>query len=278
MTKAKREMQKRLNLCDVVIEILDARAPESTRNPDLDDMFKNKSRVVVLNKEDLSNPTANQKWLVHYRAKGYSAVLFCAVKSAKNSALLNAVGKETSEIVKRWADKGAVRPVRAMIVGIPNVGKSSVINALSGEKRAKVGATPGVTRGQQWVRLQNGMELMDTPGVLWPKFQDENVAKRLAYLNAIRDEVLEPVPLAQSLIEALKSASPGALSQRYKLTGEAGEAPEILTAIAKARGCILRGGEWDLERAAGLILDEFRDGKLGRITLEWPEEGRDDEA
>ncbi len=273
MTKAKREIQKRLALADVVIEILDARAPLSTSNPDLEDLFKNKPRVIVLNKEDLANPAANQKWIAYYRSKGISAVLFCAVKSVKHALLISAVEKAAAEVVRRWAEKGAVRPVRAMIVGIPNVGKSSIINVLYGEKRAKVGAAPGVTRAQQWVRIKDTLELLDTPGVLWPKFEDQDVARRLAYFNAIRDEVLEPVPLAQSLLEELKTKSAGAISARYKIPTEQADAKELLDAIAKARGCIIRGGELDLERAANLILDDFRMGKIGRITLEWPKEG-----
>ncbi len=275
MTKSKREMQKRMALADVVIEILDARVPLSTSNPDLDELFKNKPRVVVLNKEDLANPAANQKWTAYYRSKGILAVPFCAIKSGKHASLFGAVDKAASDVVRRWAEKGAVRPVRAMIVGIPNVGKSSVINMLSGERRAKVGAAPGVTRGQQWIRISDRLELLDTPGVLWPKFEDQNVAKRLAYINAIRDEVLEPIPLSYSLIDELKAGSPGSLASRFKLASEQADASEVLSAIAKARGCIVRGGELDLERAATLLLDEFRTGKLGRITLEWPKEGSD---
>lgn len=273
MTKAKREMQKRLSLADVAVEVLDARAPLATTNPDLDEMFKQKPRVVVLNKEDLAHPATTARWLSHLRENGMIAVAFNAVKSGKHKALHEALAKAAEPAVARWAKRGAVRPVRAIVIGIPNVGKSSVINALSGERRTKVGASPGVTRGQQWVRIANGIELLDTPGVLWPKFDDERTARHLAYLNAIRDEVLEAVPLAHGLIDDIKAESPGALTARYKLEGEQADAQALLMDIARARGCILRGGTLDVDRAAAIVLDEFRRGVLGRITLEAPRGG-----
>jgi ribosome biogenesis GTPase A len=277
MAKAKREMQSRLKLADVIIEVLDARAPFSTQNPDLHAMTAGKPRVAVLNKEDLANPKASLHWLSHFAAAGVIAVPFSAIKSGKHAQLLSALNRAASGVVEKWAKKGAVRPVRAMVVGIPNVGKSSVINALSGQARTKVGASPGVTRGQQWVRIAHNLELMDTPGVLWPKFEDVRVARHLAYLNAIRSEVLEAIPLAQELIDEVRKIAPGAISLRYKQP-ESGLSADVLARIATARGLLLRAGALDLERAANIVLDEFRAGKTGRITLEWPQEETGDDT
>lgn len=266
-------MHKKLRGADVVIEILDARAPRSTRNPDFDDLFCHTPRVVVLNKEDLADPAATTGWVQYEREQGHAAVSFCAIRTGRHKALLQAVNDAAKQTGDKLAKRGVNKPVRAMVAGIPNVGKSSVINVLCGGKRAKVGAKPGVTRGQQWVRISPRLELLDTPGVLWPKFEDEQTARHLAFLGAIRDEILEPVELAQHLIDSLQSVNPGALRRRYKLDGVDQDAHHVLSSIAKKRGCMIKGGALDLRRAADILLNEFRQGKIGRITLERPQEG-----
>ena len=271
MAKAKREMVQTLSLADVAIEVLDARAPEATRNPDLAQMFQNKPRVVVLNKEDLASPAITKQWLSHYRAQGALALAYCATRSGKNAPLFDAVQTAAAKVVERWAQRGAVKPVRVMVAGIPNVGKSSLINCLSGGKRAKVGATPGVTRGKQWVRLSQRLELMDTPGILWPKLEDQQAAARLAMINAIRDEILEREELALALIGELNRMAPQAIEKRYQVQTQDLEPLEVLLAIGKRRGFVVRGGEIDTERAANTLIDEFRQGKLGRISLEAPQ-------
>ena len=270
MAKAKREMLQTLSLADVAIEVLDARAPEASRNPDLAKMFAHKPRVVVLNKEDMADPAVNQLWLQHYREQGAQAVLYCATKSGGNGPIFKAIEKAAEPVVARWAAKGAAKPVRVMIAGIPNVGKSSLINCLSGKSRTKVGATPGVTRGKQWVRLSPKLELLDTPGILWPKLEDRGGAMRLAILNAIRDEVLETMEIAAGLIEILRTMAPRAINRRYGVETEEKTVEEILYGIGKRRGFIVKGGEVDEERAAVNLIDEFRSGKLGRISLERP--------
>ena len=270
MAKAKREMLQTLSLADVAIEVLDARAPEASRNPDLAKMFSHKPRVVVLNKEDMADPAVNQLWLQHYREQGAQAVLYCATKSGGNGPIFKAIEKAAEPVVARWAAKGAAKPVRVMIAGIPNVGKSSLINCLSGKSRTKVGATPGVTRGKQWVRLSPKLELLDTPGILWPKLEDRGGAMRLAILNAIRDEVLETMEIAAGLIEILRTMAPRAINRRYGVETEEKTVEEILYGIGKRRGFIVKGGEVDEERAAVNLIDEFRSGKLGRISLERP--------
>ena len=270
MAKAKREMIQTLSLADVAIEVLDARAPEATRNPDLAQMFEKKPRIVVLNKEDLANQAITQQWLSYYRAQGAMALSYCATRSGKNAPLFAAVEQAAAKVIERWAQRGAVKPVRVMVAGIPNVGKSSLINCLSGGKRAKVGATPGVTRGKQWVRLSPRLELMDTPGILWPKLEDQQAAVRLAMINAIRDEILEQEELALALIGELVHMAPFAISNRYQVQAQDQTALEVLLAIGKRRGFVVRGGQIDTERAANTLIDEFRQGKLGRISLEAP--------
>lgn len=271
MAKAKREMAQTLSLADVAIEVLDARAPEASRNPDLARMFAHKPRVVVLNKEDMADAAVSKAWLQHYREQGAQAVLYCVTKSGGNTPILKAIEKAAEPVVARWAARGANKPVRVMIAGIPNVGKSSLINCLCGKSRAKVGATPGVTRGKQWIRLSPRLELLDTPGILWPKLEDREGAMRLAILNAIRDEVLETIEIAAGLIEILRKMAPQAIEKRYGVQTQQKSIEEILYGIGKRRGFIVKGGEVDEERAAVNLIDEFRSGKLGRISLERPQ-------
>lgn len=273
MAKAKRDMQKMLRIADIVVEVLDARAPQATQNPDIDRLFGGKPRVVVLNKEDLADPAATARWAEYFRQGGCIPVPLCAVKSGKHRALFQAVDLAAGKAVETLTKKGVQKTVRAMVVGIPNVGKSSLINILHGEKKAKTGASPGVTLGQQWVRISPMLELLDTPGVLWPKFEENRTAEHLAFIGSIRDDVLETVDLAKRLIDVLKAVSPDSLKKRYKLDSEDEDAVNTLCAIAKARGCVVRGGELDIIRAADILIKEFRQGKLGRITLELPQEG-----
>ena len=270
MAKAKREMERMIKLSDVAVEIVDARAPLSTRNPDLDKMLGTKPRVIILNKEDLADNNLTRAWQQYFSDRGWNAVSFCAKKQGGREKLLHAIQRAAQPLIDRWAQKGANKIVRVMISGIPNVGKSSIINCLSGGQRAKTGATPGVTRGKQWVRLSPTLELLDTPGILWPKLEDEQGAKRLAFLNAIRDEVLEQEEIAVGLVENLQTAAPKAIQARYGVETEEKQPYEILEGIGRRRCFIVKGGLVDTEKAAVVLMDEFRDGKLGRITLERP--------
>lgn len=270
MAKAKREMERMIKLSDVAVEIVDARAPISTRNPDLDKMLDTKPRVIILNKEDLADNNLTRAWQQYFTGKGWDAVSFCAKKQGGRDKLLHAIQRAAQPLIDKWAQKGAKKIIRVMVSGIPNVGKSSIINCLSGGQRAKTGATPGVTRGKQWVRLSPTLELLDTPGILWPKLEDEQGAKRLAFLNAIRDEILEQEEIAIGLIENLQTAAPKAIQARYEVETEGKQPYEILEGIGRRRGFIVKGGLVDTEKAAVVLMDEFRDGKLGRITLERP--------
>ena len=220
MAKAKREMERMIKVSDVAVEIVDARAPLSTRNPDLDKMLGAKPRVIILNKEDLADNNLTRAWQQYFSDRGWNAVSFCAKKQGGREKLLHAIQRAAQPLIDRWAQKGANKIVRVMVSGIPNVGKSSIINCLSGGQRAKTGATPGVTRGKQWVRLSPTLELLDTPGILWPKLEHEQGAKRLAFLNAIRDEVLEQEEIAVGLIENLQTAAPKAIQARYGVETE----------------------------------------------------------
>lgn len=270
MAKAKREMQQVLKIADVAVEVVDARAPMSTRNLDLDKLLCQKPRVIILNKEDLADNNATKQWQQYFTEQGWIAVSFCAKRQGGRDKLMAAMQKAAQPLIDKWAQKGAKKMVRVMITGIPNVGKSSVINCLSGGQRAKTGATPGVTRGKQWVRLSGTMELLDTPGILWPKLSDEQGAKRLAFVNAIRDEVLEKDEIAMALVENLSYAAPKAIQTRFQVETAEKTPEEILEGIGRRRGFIVKGGEVDTEKAAVVLIDEFRSGKLGRITLERP--------
>ena len=247
MTKAKRMMEEDIKLVDLVIELLDARVPMSSRNPDIDELGKNKARLVLLNKSDLADEARTNAWDRFFQEKGY----FVVKLNARSGAGVN-------------------RPVRAMVVGIPNVGKSTFINTLAGKACAKTGNKPGVTKGKQWIRLNKNVELLDTPGILWPKFDDQSVGIKLALIGSIKDEILNISELSLKLIEYLKNDYKGILADRYQVNEDAGLV-EILTEIAANRNCKAKGDELDLDKASKLILDEFREGKLGKITLEKPE-------
>lgn len=272
MTKAKREMIESIKLVDAVIEMLDARIPQSSRNPDIDSICQNKPRIVLLNKSDLADPAANKMWVSHFKSMGLKTIEVDSVsgKGLKSiPASLNEMFKERNERLK---SKGIIlKPIRIMIAGIPNVGKSSLINRMAGKSIAKTGDKPGVTKGKQWIKLTGGIELLDTPGILWPKFDDETVGLHLAFTGAIRDEIMDTVELSIKLIESLKEAAPLCLAGRYRVKDMSAAPADILHEIAANRGCLLKGGEIDGDRVSKVLLDEFRGGKLGRISLEKPQ-------
>lgn len=269
MQKTRRQLAEKLKIVDMVIAVCDARAPRSTLNPDFDDLFKGKSRLVVLNKSDLADPAATSAWLKFFADSGASAVAFSAV-SDKPEKLLSKINEAAAETVEKYRQKGVNKTIRAMVAGIPNVGKSAVLNRLAGQKKAKEGNRPGVTRGLQWVKLSPYLELMDTPGVLMPKIADPAVAVRIAALGSIREEVLNIEELALSFIPVLNAAAPEAIKTRYGVETAGEDALEILYGLCKKRGFLVMKGEYDLERGARTLLDEFQAGKLGRITLERP--------
>ena len=272
MTKAKRQMQEDIKLIDLVIELVDARIPMSSRNPDIDELGKNKARLILLNKSDLADKDASEAWMEFFKEKGYFAVKVDARNKGCMKAISAVIAEACKEKTERDRKRGIKnRPVRAMVVGIPNVGKSTFINTFAGRACAKTGNKPGVTKGKQWIRLNKSVELLDTPGILWPKFEDQEVGIRLAFVGSIKDDILNMEELALKLIDFLKERYTGLLEKRYGISEE-GNAVEILGEIAKARGCLKKGEELDYTKASGLLFDDFRSGKIGRITLEWAEQ------
>ena len=268
MTKARRQMQEDLKLIDLMIELVDARVPAASRNPDIDELGKNKARLILLNKSDLADERGNDAWMEYFKGKGYSVVKVNSRSGAGMKAINSAVQEACKEKIERDRKRGILnRPVRAMVVGIPNVGKSTFINAYAGRACAKTGNKPGVTKGKQWIRLSKQLELLDTPGILWPKFEDQQVGMRLAFIGSMNDEILIPDELACDLIGAIKELYPKALQERYA-ADSAGNPIEILEAVAESRKCYSKGEQLDLVKASGLLIDDFRSGKLGRITLE----------
>lgn len=271
MAKAKRMLTDSLKLVDVVIEMVDARAPASTRNPDFDAIFGSKPRVVVLNKADLADPGKTKAWIRYYQSRGWDAISFSANAGKGVKEAIQLVERAVRPTVERMKAKGVNKTVRAMIVGIPNVGKSTFINRLRGTAVAKAGDKPGVTRGKQWIIVNPYLEFLDTPGMLWPKFEDKDVAQRLAYIGSIRNEIMDNELLSMQLLEFLRSNMPSAIETRLKFVPEdemTGE--QMLKMACRKRGWILSGARPDFERASALVLDEFRGGKMGRITMEMP--------
>ncbi len=270
MTKAKRMMQENIKLIDLIIELVDARIPLSSRNPDIDALGRGKSRIVLLNKADLADPVQNKQWMRYFEGQG-AHVLEINSRSGTGIKAINPLVQEAcKEKIARDRKRGIVnRPVRAMVVGIPNVGKSTFINSFAGKACAKTGNKPGVTKGKQWICLNKNLELLDTPGILWPKFEDEGVGMRLAFIGSINDEIIVMEELACDLLRVLKDLYPDAVTGRYGVEWKE-DAAEMLGEIARSRGCLRKGAEPDLKRAADILADDFRSGRLGRLTLERP--------
>ncbi len=270
MTKAKRMMQENLMLIDLMIELVDARIPLSSRNPDIDELGRNKSRLILLNKSDLADASVNREWMEHFKGQGIHAVEVNSRSGAGVKSIQAVVREACRDKIERDRRRGILnRPIRAMVAGIPNVGKSTFINTFAGKACTKTGNKPGVTKGKQWIRLHKSLELLDTPGILWPKFEDQQAGMRLAWIGSMNDEILQIEELALELIGYLRIAYEGVLSNRFGIK-ENGENFEILTQICIRRRCFLKGEEPDLRKASSILLEEFRSGKLGRISLERP--------
>ena len=278
MTKAKRAMKEDIKLIDLVIELVDARVPLSSRNPDIDDLAKGKARMVLLNKSDLADERVNAQWAAWFEAKNIHAVKVDSRNKGTLKQVQSVVQEACKEKIGRDRKRGIMnRPIRTMVVGIPNVGKSTFINSFAGKACAKTGNKPGVTKGNQWIRLNKTLELLDTPGILWPKFEDQAVGLKLALIGSINDQILNKDDLACRCIRILKERYPGMVSQRFGLETEDKEPAAILEDVARLRSCLMKGGELDIARAAAMVLDDFRSGKLGRVTLERPEDYKDKE-
>ena len=270
MTKAKRQMQEDLKLIDLIIELVDARIPLSSRNPDIDELGKNKARLILLNKSDLADERYNEQWSAYFQKKGFYVVKVNAKSGAGLKSIQGVIQEACKAKIERDRRRGIKnRPIRAMVVGIPNVGKSTFINSYAGKACAKTGNKPGVTKGKQWIRLNKTLELLDTPGILWPKFEDQEVGKRLAFIGSIKDEILNLEELSLELLDYIRTNYPALLNTRYGIEEE-GTPVSLLEAVADKRKCLIRGQEIDYAKAAGIVMEEFRNGKIGRITLEFP--------
>ena len=271
MTKAKRMMQEDIKLIDLIIEIVDARIPISSRNPDIDELGKNKSRVVLLNKSDLADPTVNQEWMEYFKKQGIFAVEINSKAGTGLKNIQNTVNEACREKIERNKKRGILnRPVRAMVVGIPNVGKSTFINSFAGRACTKTGNKPGVTKGKQWIKLNKNLELLDTPGILWPKFDDNTIGMKLAFIGSINDEILITEELAVDFILFIQKQYPNCLKQKYEFTEEIKDGYDCLSLVALKRKCLLKDEKPDIEKAARILLDDFRSGRLGRLSLERP--------
>lgn len=270
MTKAKRAMKEDIKLIDLIIELVDARVPLSSRNPDIDDLGAGKARMVLLNKSDLADERYNKAWASYFEEKGYHVLKVNSKSGAGLKQINGLVQIACKEKIERDKRKGILnRPVRAMVVGIPNVGKSTFINSFAGKACAKTGNKPGVTKGNQWIRLNKSLELLDTPGILWPRFEDQKVGIRLALIGSINDQILDKDELAMELIRFMTEKYKEVLAERYEIQTE--DALEMLKQVARVRSCLAKGGELDLAKASNLLIDDFRNGKLGRMTMEFPD-------
>lgn len=279
MTKAKRMMQENISLIDLVIELVDARVPLSSKNPDIDELGKNKSRLILLNKSDLADPEENKRWIAYFRERGFHVLEINAKTGQGLRAIQPKVQEACKEKIERDRKRGIKnRPVRAIVVGIPNVGKSTFINSFAGKACTKTGNKPGVTKGKQWIRLNRELELLDTPGILWPKFESEEVGKKLAMIGSMNDDILQMTELASELSAYLMAYYREPLFARYQISGEENLTPmQVLDLICENRKCYKKGQEPDYEKAAALLVDDFRNGRIGRITLEMCEQQREEE-
>ncbi len=269
MAKTKRLITEHLKAVDLVAELLDARIPQSSANPMISELTAGKPRVVILNKADLADPEATKRWTAYYRAKGLQAIPLDSTKPQSKKVLIRAIHETAQPVIQKWLRRGLRnRPVRLMILGIPNVGKSTLINRLAGTKATRTANTPGHTRGKQWVRLQDGMDLLDTPGVLWPKFEDQTAAMRLAATGAIAGDVFDPDEIVPALMTTLAEVTPETLKEKYGIEDVHADPQLLIEAAGKRRGCLLPGGHVDYGRAQQAILFDFRNGRLGRITLD----------
>lgn len=275
MTKTKRQIQANLKLVDAVAEIVDSRIPVSSRNPDISSIIESKPRIVLLNKCDMANKSATDKWIEYYKSKGVKAIAVDCKSGRGINNFIPAVNELLADKIEAWKSKGMInRSIRVMIVGIPNVGKSSFINKIARQNKAKAEDRPGVTRGNQWFTISKSFELLDTPGVLWPKFDDQTVAERLAFTGAVKDQIMDVELLAVRLLDLLKNLSTPEFVERFKLSGvefSDMDSYELLELIGRKRGMLMSGGHIDTERASTVLLDEFRASKLGKITLELPQ-------
>lgn len=275
MTRARRAMQEDIKLVDMVIELVDARIPQASRNPDIDALSKGKARVIVLNKADLADEKWNREWAAYYQSQGCHVLMLDARVRGSVKKVQDIIAQAGKAKMERDRKRGILnRPIRAMVAGIPNVGKSTFINTIAGKAAARTGNKPGVTRGNQWIKLNKSIELLDTPGILWPKFEDQTVGLRLALIGSIRDDIMNITELACEMILFMKKYYPGVLEERYQLEEavcrDIKEASEQLERIAEFRHCLAKGGAFDLDKAAALVMDDFRSGRLGKITLEFP--------
>ena len=282
MTKAIRMMQENIKLIDIIIEITDARIPASGRNPDIDELGKNKFRLIILNKADLADPAITKRWKEYYQKQGYFVMEMNSKTGNEAGKVKELIQNACAEKIEKDKKRGIVgRPIRAMVAGIPNVGKSTFINKIAGKASAKTGNKPGVTKGKQWISLGKNLQLLDTPGILWPKFEDQTVGLHLAFIGSMNDENIDTDELACELIMILKQYYPNAISEKYNITDEQIDelmedqyqtpASAVLSAIAINRKCFKQGATPDISRASALLLDDFRNGRLGRLSLERPD-------
>lgn len=271
MTKARRMMQENIKLIDIVIELVDARLPLASKNPDIDELAKGKARLILLNKADMADPKYTKIWEDWFKAQGFFVLQINARTGAGMKSVTGVVNEACKEKIERDRRRGIKnRPIRAMIVGIPNVGKSTFINSYAGKACTKTGNKPGVTKGKQWIRLNKNVELLDTPGILWPKFEDQSVGQKLAMAGSIKDDILNMTELAIELAKFIRDAYPGAIANRYQIE-EKEDAVAMLSDIAVAKCCLMKGGQPDIDKAAAMLMDDFRSLRLGKITLEIPE-------
>ena len=269
MARAKRALADQLSRVDVVVELCDARIPRASRNPDLADMIKNKRHLLVLGKADLADERETRAWLGYFRVQGIDCMSFDSIRG-KAKDIIARIEKASADAVAQMAAKGVKKTVRVMIVGVPNVGKSTFTNRINGASIARTGDRPGVTKAKQWLSVQKGVDMLDTPGTLWPKLDDQNAAMHLAFIGSIKDDVLDINEVAINLIDFLKTNKSGALTERYKISSENAENIQIFEKIAVKRGFVLRGGDYDYERTARAIIDDFRKQKFGKVMLEYP--------